>query len=69
MKKGEQGKLCGTTGRLNPLSSCYGSGLKDDIEVTFILPLVNLIFLDLAGVYFFIFLFEQSSFVIYLFLV
>ena len=34
VKKGEQGKLCGTTGSLNPLSSCKGSGLKDDIEVS-----------------------------------
>ena len=35
VKKGEQGKLCGTGSGLNPLSSCKGSGLKDDIEVTF----------------------------------
>ena len=35
VKKGEQGKLCGTGSGLNPLSSCKGSGLKDDIEVIF----------------------------------
>ena len=36
VKKGEQGKLCGTASGLNPLSSCKGSGLKDDIEVSFL---------------------------------
>merc|ERR1712032_639851 len=28
VKKGEQGKLCGTASGFNPLSSCKGSGLK-----------------------------------------
>jgi hypothetical protein len=38
VKKGEQGKLCGTGSGLNPLSSCKGSGLKDDIEALFVMP-------------------------------
>merc|ERR1712212_1072307 len=38
VKKGEQGKLCGTGSSFNPLSSCKGSGLKDDIEALFIMP-------------------------------
>merc|ERR1712226_1237319 len=32
VKKGEQGKLCGTRSGLNPLSSCKGSGLKDAVK-------------------------------------
>merc|ERR1719507_1225077 len=36
--KGEQGKLCGTASGFNPLSSCKGSGLKDDIEALFVMP-------------------------------
>merc|ERR1712241_841715 len=32
VKKGEQGKLCGTASGLNPLSSCKGSGLEDAIK-------------------------------------
>merc|ERR1711936_893909 len=35
---GAQGKLCGTASGLNPLSSCKGSGLKDDIEALFVMP-------------------------------
>jgi len=38
VKKNEQGKLCGTRDRVNPLSSCKGSGLKDDIEALFVMP-------------------------------
>merc|ERR1712032_1801103 len=38
VKKGEQGKLCGTASGFNPLSSCKGSGLKDDIEALFVMP-------------------------------
>ena len=33
VKKGEEGKLCGTVSSLNPFSSCKGPKLKDDIEV------------------------------------
>jgi len=43
VKKGEQGKLCGTGSGLNPLSSCKGSGLKDDIEVSFCLRCILLL--------------------------
>merc|ERR1711944_349129 len=32
VKKGEQGKLCGTRSGLNPLSSCKGSGLEDAVK-------------------------------------
>merc|ERR1712014_439116 len=38
VKKGDQGKLCGTGSGLNPLSSCKGRGLKDDIEALFVMP-------------------------------
>ena len=33
--KGEEGKLCGVVSNLNPLSSCQGPRIKDDIEVNF----------------------------------
>merc|ERR1712013_325767 len=32
VKKGEEGKLCGTVSSLNPFSSCKGPKLKDDID-------------------------------------
>ena len=35
---GEKGKLCGTTSGFNPLSSCKGRGLKDDIEALLVMP-------------------------------
>jgi len=38
VQRGEQGKLCGTSSFFNPLSSCKGPNLKDDIEALFVLP-------------------------------
>jgi len=38
VKKGEEGKLCGTVSSFNPLSSCNGPRLKDDIESLAIMP-------------------------------
>merc|ERR1711936_339704 len=32
IKKGEEGKLCGLVSSFNPLSSCSGPRLKDDVE-------------------------------------
>merc|ERR1712221_21066 len=32
VQRGEEGKLCGLVSRLNPLSSCQGPRIKDDIE-------------------------------------
>jgi len=38
IRKNEQGKLCGLRSGLNPLSSCKGSGLKDDVESLLVMP-------------------------------
>merc|ERR1711942_8586 len=38
VKKGEEGKLCGTVSSLNPFSSCKGPKLKDDIESLAVMP-------------------------------
>jgi len=38
VQRGEEGKLCGLTSRLNPLSSCKGPRLKDDIESFVVMP-------------------------------
>merc|ERR1739838_864116 len=38
VQKGEEGKLCGTVSSFNPLSSCNGPRLKDDIESLAIMP-------------------------------
>merc|ERR1711915_1068394 len=36
--KGEEGKLCGVVSNLNPLSSCQGPRIKDDIESLVVMP-------------------------------
>merc|ERR1711970_786402 len=38
VKRGEEGKLCGTVSSFNPLSSCRGPRLKDDIESFAVMP-------------------------------
>eukprot|EP00092_Neocalanus_flemingeri_P032642 GFUD01035505.1.p1 GENE.GFUD01035505.1~~GFUD01035505.1.p1 ORF type:complete len:197 (+),score=64.04 GFUD01035505.1:47-592(+) len=38
VKKEEEGKLCGTVSRFNPLSSCVGPRIKDDIESLVVMP-------------------------------
>jgi len=38
VRKNEQGKLCGLRSGLNPVSSCKGSGLKDDVESLLVMP-------------------------------
>merc|ERR1712236_131568 len=38
VQRGEEGKLCGLVSRLNPLSSCQGPRLKDDIESLVVMP-------------------------------
>merc|ERR1712029_666396 len=36
--KGEEGKLCGTLSSVNPMSSCRGPRIKDDIESLVVMP-------------------------------
>merc|ERR1712083_1280775 len=38
VQRGEEGKLCGLVSRLNPLSSCQGPRIKDDIESLVVMP-------------------------------
>merc|ERR1711936_1394789 len=38
IKKGEEGKLCGLVSSFNPLSSCSGPRLKDDVESLAVMP-------------------------------